>query len=152
MKLLKKITIILGLVTAISFVGSKDVKAGVIETQAQALTNQWIVTNVYAGNAQLALSDPNYLALYNNTYPVFVQMLNQQQAAATQAINGATVSVPVATGNGTYIYNRNTGKFHYTSCASVTKMKNKNKEVINGSRNDVLAKHPGASPCKNCNP
>ncbi|MCM1327434.1 MAG: DNA/RNA non-specific endonuclease [Bacteroidales bacterium] len=50
----------------------------------------------------------------------------------------------------TYILNTNTKKFHYPSCPSVDQMKEKNKQVFTGNREDVLSQ--GYAPCKNCNP
>ena len=50
----------------------------------------------------------------------------------------------------TYVLNTNTKKFHYPSCSSVGQMKEKNKEVFTGSRDDVIAR--GYVPCKKCNP
>ncbi len=49
-----------------------------------------------------------------------------------------------------YIANKNTKKFHYSSCSSVSKMKEKNKLYFNGSRDELINK--GYQPCKNCNP
>ena len=49
-----------------------------------------------------------------------------------------------------YIANKNTKKFHYPSCSSVSKMKEKNKWYFNGSRDELINK--GYQPCKNCNP
>ena len=49
-----------------------------------------------------------------------------------------------------YVLNINTHKFHYPSCKSVSKMKDKNKAYYTGSRDDVISQ--GYVPCKNCNP
>lgn len=50
----------------------------------------------------------------------------------------------------TYVLNTNTHKFHYPSCSSVSQMKEKNKSIYTGSREDVVAQ--GYVPCKRCNP
>lgn len=50
----------------------------------------------------------------------------------------------------TYILNTNTKKFHYPSCSSVKKMKDKNKQEYTGNRDDVISM--GYDPCQNCNP
>ncbi len=50
----------------------------------------------------------------------------------------------------TYILNTNTYKFHETSCSSVKKMNDANKDSFAGSREDLIAQ--GYEPCKNCNP
>ena len=49
-----------------------------------------------------------------------------------------------------YIINTNTGKFHYPTCRSINRMKEKNKLEFTGTRDDVLAR--GYSPCMICNP
>lgn len=51
--------------------------------------------------------------------------------------------------SGSYIANKNTGKFHKAGCASVSKMKPSNK-VPYSSRDACVA--DGYVPCKNCNP
>ena len=50
----------------------------------------------------------------------------------------------------TYIYNKNTKKFHRVGCYSVDQMKESNKGYFEGSRSDMIQR--GYSPCKNCNP
>ena len=50
----------------------------------------------------------------------------------------------------TYILNTNTKKFHYPSCSSVNQMKESNKEIFTGNRDDVISR--GYEPCKRCNP
>ena len=50
----------------------------------------------------------------------------------------------------TYIYNKNTKKFHRVGCYSVDQMKESNKGYFEGSRSDMI--QCGYSPCKNCNP
>ncbi|MGI6506783.1 MAG: ComEC/Rec2 family competence protein [Saccharofermentanales bacterium] len=50
----------------------------------------------------------------------------------------------------TYIANKNTKKFHYPDCHSVTRMKESNKWYFTGTRDELIAK--GYSPCGNCNP
>lgn len=50
----------------------------------------------------------------------------------------------------TYILNINTKKFHYPSCSSVKQMKESNKQVYTGSREDIISQ--GYDPCKKCNP
>ena len=49
-----------------------------------------------------------------------------------------------------YVLNTNTHKFHYPNCASVKKMKDKNKQFYTGTREEVIAM--GYSPCGNCHP
>lgn len=49
-----------------------------------------------------------------------------------------------------YILNENTKKFHYSSCSSVSRMKESNKKNFSGSRAEVILQ--GYSPCEKCNP
>lgn len=49
-----------------------------------------------------------------------------------------------------YIMNTNTHKFHKPGCQSVKTMKDKNKKVYKGNRQDLI--NQGYQPCKNCNP
>lgn len=50
----------------------------------------------------------------------------------------------------TYVLNTNTKKFHYPTCSSVDDMKEKNKQIYTGSREEVI--NMGYVPCKWCNP
>ena len=49
----------------------------------------------------------------------------------------------------TYILNTNTKKFHYPDCPSVNDMKDKNKEIFAGNRDELISM--GYSPCGRCN-
>lgn len=49
-----------------------------------------------------------------------------------------------------YVLNKNTHKFHYPNCKSVNQMKDKNKEIVTGTRESIISR--GYEPCKNCNP
>lgn len=60
-----------------------------------------------------------------------------------QSIDGNTVSVA-------YVLNTNTMKFHYPECSSVSKISDRNKQMYEGSRNDLISQ--GYAPCGNCNP
>lgn len=50
----------------------------------------------------------------------------------------------------TYILNTNTGKFHYLDCRSVKDMKDKNKQEVEATREEIIAR--GFEPCGNCKP
>ena len=50
----------------------------------------------------------------------------------------------------TYVLNTNTKKFHYPYCDSVNEMKEKNKQVFTGTREE--ANEMGYSPCGRCKP
>lgn len=60
------------------------------------------------------------------------------------------LSAPQETQQTTYVLNTNTMKFHYPTCSSVDDMKEKNKQIYTGSRDEVI--NMGYVPCKRCNP
>lgn len=60
------------------------------------------------------------------------------------------LSAPQETRQTTYVLNTNTMKFHYPTCSSVDDMKEKNKQIYTGSRDEVI--NMGYVPCKRCNP
>jgi len=49
-----------------------------------------------------------------------------------------------------YVANKNTKKFHYPSCSSVSDMKESNKLYYEGTRDELISQ--GYEPCKRCNP
>ena len=79
--------------------------------------------------------------------------------AETKTVSDAAVtpapSVPIKTENTDtrdvkYIGNSNSKKFHYPYCNSAGQIKEKNKVLLYGSRDDAISQ--GYSPCKICNP
>jgi DNA-entry nuclease len=62
----------------------------------------------------------------------------------------AQTETQVQTTGTTYVLNTNTKKFHYSSCSSVKKMNEQNKETYTGDRDTLISQ--GYEPCKNCNP
>lgn len=50
----------------------------------------------------------------------------------------------------TYVLNTNTHRFHYPDCPSVTDMKEKNKQIFEGTREEAIEK--GYEPCGACKP
>lgn len=49
-----------------------------------------------------------------------------------------------------YIVNKNTGKFHYSSCSQADRIKEENKAVIHGTSDELESM--GYTPCGKCNP
>ena len=49
-----------------------------------------------------------------------------------------------------YVLNHNTKKFHYPSCRDVKRIKDKNREDVHMSRDEIVG--DGFSPCAHCNP
>lgn len=69
--------------------------------------------------------------------------------AETQAVSESQPVVPQSAAQ-QYILNTNTKKFHIPGCGSVAKMKEKNKQVFYGTREEAIA--AGYDPCGNCHP
>ena len=50
----------------------------------------------------------------------------------------------------TYVLNTNSKKFHLSDCGSVKQMKDINKKLFDGTRDEIILM--GYDPCKNCKP
>lgn len=73
-----------------------------------------------------------------------------EDPAVNGAVSGETQSSSEEPKAAQYVLNTNTGKFHYPNCNSVKQMKDKNKEVVEMTRDEIIAK--GYEPCGNCHP
>ena len=82
-------------------------------------------------------------------YNVIETPTQQPQTDTTMQITPEP-SVPQESQETTYVLNTNTMKFHYPSCSSVDQMKEKNKEIYTGNREDII--NMGYMPCRRCNP
>lgn len=83
-----------------------------------------------------------------------------QAAETVSAPTSASGSVPATaaakpqekadntSGAKSYIANKNTKKFHYPNCRSVSQIKEKNKKVLSCTREEAIDK--GYTPCKIC--
>ena len=65
------------------------------------------------------------------------------------ALSNKDTSSSSSAATGSYVGNANSGKFHISSCKSVSDMSEKNKVFIS-SRDDAISQ--GYVPCKRCNP
>lgn len=65
-------------------------------------------------------------------------------------LGSETVAYAGTASSATYVLNKNTKKFHYYSCSSVSDMAEKNKIYSDESPEEIIAK--GYSPCKKCHP
>lgn len=75
-------------------------------------------------------------------FSVTVQPAAEEEAAAPAAAPTADVHQ--------YVLNTNTKKFHKPTCQSVKKMKDKNRQDVEATRDEVIGW--GYDPCQNCNP
>ena len=82
--------------------------------------------------------------------PVTVETLAPQPETDTAVQITPESSAPQESQGITYVLNTNTKKFHYPTCSSVDDMKEKNKQIYTGSRDEVI--NMGYVPCKRCNP
>ena len=88
---------------------------------------------------------------YQNTAaPVTVETLAPQPETDTAVQITPESPAPQESQGITYVLNTNTMKFHYPTCSSVDDMKEKNKQIYTGSREEVI--NMGYVPCKRCNP
>lgn len=85
----------------------------------------------------------------NKNEPASTSASSNSKANTSSQSTSSSVSTNTDTSS-SYILNTNTKKFHYSSCSSVKKMKDSNKQLYNGSRNDVIAR--GYEPCQICHP
>lgn len=82
--------------------------------------------------------------------PVAVETPVPQPETDTAVQTSPESSAPQESQGITYVLNTNTMKFHYPTCSSVDDMKEKNKQIYTGSREEVI--NMGYVPCKRCNP
>ena len=101
--------------------------------------------NVYCYNVQ-----PDIEIDYSNGDSYAFTVREEEKEAPAPTVNNDGGNYNSGGGSGTYILNTNTKKFHYSDCSSVRDMKEKNKQVYTGRREELISE--GYSPCKRCNP
>lgn len=84
------------------------------------------------------------------TIPQPVEEEPAASPAPTSSASGPAENQQTEPQGNTYILNTNTKKFHEPDCSSVKQMKESNKRVYTGSRDDIISQ--GYDPCKKCNP
>ena len=87
--------------------------------------------------------------MYTGTHYVDGEEYNFGTSGAATKVVQTRSSAGSGSSGTTYIGNRNTGKFHYSSCSSVKQMKDKNKVYLD-SRDDAINR--GYVPCQRCHP
>ena len=92
----------------------------------------------------------------------FVYVYNRQPGVEIDYLTGESRSDGTLDGSGenatsaekenrqTYILNTSNGKFHLPDCGSVGKISEKNKQVFEGTRSELI--NAGYSPCGACKP
>lgn len=66
------------------------------------------------------------------------------------AVSSADTSTTETVQTHEYVLNTNTMKFHYPDCHSVKQMSDKNRQDVEATRDELIAR--GYEPCGNCNP
>lgn len=108
-----------------------------------------ICFNVFCYNVQPGITIDYYSGnskLINDTY-------ENTTSKTIEKVSKTTTQKPTSNSSAeeaNYIANTNTGKFHYPSCSSVDDMKEENKMLFNGTRDELISE--GYVPCKRCNP
>lgn len=108
-----------------------------------------ICFNVFCYNAQPGVTidySSGNSKLTNDTYENTTLKTTEKVSKSTTPKPTSNSSVEKAD----YVANINTGKFHYPSCSSVDDMKEENKMLFNGTRDELIS--DGYVPCKRCNP
>ena len=112
--------------------------------------------------AQVGYSNPNELedgAFYTKEDMLAMYELGYNDGLkAAKSENGTDIALITKSGSATsninsgitYVVNTNTEKFHYPTCKSVDKIKEKNRMDFVGTREELIA--AGYSPCGNCKP
>ncbi|WP_292144287.1 DNA/RNA non-specific endonuclease [Butyrivibrio sp.] len=103
-----------------------------------------VLINYADGSNQL---DEGFVITSNETEQEITKSSPVQTETAVEAQSEQADQPPQSA---SYIANKNTKKFHYPSCSSVSDMKEKNKLYYEGSRDDLI--NQGYVPCKKCNP
>ncbi len=109
----------------------------------------------YSSNNKIATVSKNgkVTAVTAGTVTITAKTTNGLKAICKVTVkekSDTTVTNSAANGNITYVLNTNTKKFHLPSCSSVKDMKDKNKQEVTCSRDEVI--DMGYVPCKRCNP
>ncbi len=125
------------------FEGDNLVASGVLmEAYSVEDQGQGIMFNVYCYNVQPGITID---------YATGDSTLSGETVDASK--NNNTIITEKSQDDGTeldYVLNTNTKKFHLPDCKSVSDMKEKNKQVYHGSREDLLTL--GYKSCGNCHP
>ena len=86
------------------------------------------------------------LSGYMAMLPADVARMAEPSPAAVEE----AVPTPTPAPQHTYVLNTNSHKFHWPDCSSVDDMKESNKQIFTGTRDEVIAM--GYDPCGRCKP
>ena len=127
------------------FIGSNLLCTGVLmEGKSVEDNGAGLTFCVFAYNVQPGITI-NY-ADGSSSGPEYIETQATTKATTAKTTTNNFTPQP----SSSYVLNKNTHKFHYPSCSSVSRMAEKNKVYFNGTRDQVISQ--GYSPCNRCNP
>lgn len=133
------------------FEGENLVASGV-QMEAESVEDQGadLSFNVYVYNVQPGVEIDYKTGESREAEELVPASENSGKAEETAVGKGSDQDNSDAVSEQTYILNTNSKKFHKESCSGVKSMKEKNKKVYTGKREEVIEK--GYSPCGTCHP
>ncbi len=127
------------------YTGSTASGTAVEQTEANAIDNN-------SGKSSTDAATGTNTQSYNDTAvagaaaaTIAAETTSEETSTATEETSESAES-PACN----YVANKNTKKFHYPSCSSVSDMKESNKLYYDGTRDELI--NQGYEPCKRCNP
>ena len=133
------------------FEGENLVASGV-QMEAESVEDKGadLSFNVYVYNVQPGVEIDYRTGESREAEELVPASKNPDKVGDTASGNSSDKDSTDSVGEQTYILNTNSKKFHKESCSGVKSMKEKNKEVYTGKREEVIEK--GYSPCGTCHP
>jgi len=132
------------------FEGNNLLASGVIiEAKSVEDNGAGILFNVYCYNVQPDITI-NYATGESKFEATTTTTLTLEQTKEELTPQPEPKGSVQDTNTNTYILNKNTKKFHYSSCESASRISEKNKGTHTGLRDELISQ--GYSPCGNCEP
>ena len=88
--------------------------------------------------------------VYNIQPGITIDYATGDSSLAENSVNQTEADIPTDESDMTYILNTNSFKFHKEDCSSVAKIKNSNKKIFTGKREELITQ--GYEPCGICKP
>ena len=121
----------------------------IIEAKSVEDNGAGILFNVYCYNVQPDITI-NYATGESKSGATTTTTPIVEQPKEEPTLQPDTTESVQDTNTNSYILNKNTKKFHYSSCGSASRISEKNKGTHTGSRDELISQ--GYSPCGNCEP
>ena len=146
-----------------SVVDPVDGELSFVYEEPEAFAGADGISETAAGNAVFYdegwyMTDGNVDTSTPGMYPITVTAVDIHGNVTTKTLEITVkeaepveaVAAPAESAGQQYVLNTNTMKFHHPYCKSVSQMKEKNKQEVYATRDEVISW--GYVPCKNCNP